>query len=279
MTQNNLAYLRDRLQELKDKEGLRPLANRVGIPVGQIRSLLSGRSSLSTTVESICAALGMEFYVGPPRKPVAAAPGAAGDETERLLEGLMAAVERLGGDRDQVEVPVYGAEVVEGLRHLDRTAECTFPYRTTWLIRYGVDPNRCFMVRLRGEAMEPTLPDGCYVLVNESAMELQNGRVFLVRQETIQVRRAERRAGAWWLKSDSRPDSPRLWKRSGEVLGEIVWMARHVRLRHLEASDETSSAMTRAATTHTGHPPLYIHRDPATGKPRPVPPPADGNNF
>ena len=49
------------------REGLRPLSARTGIPVGQLRSLLHGRAALSTTIELASAALGLEFYVGPPR--------------------------------------------------------------------------------------------------------------------------------------------------------------------------------------------------------------------
>ena len=48
-------------------EGLRPLAARTGIPIGQIRSLIGGRAVRSTTLERVTSVLGLEFYIGPPR--------------------------------------------------------------------------------------------------------------------------------------------------------------------------------------------------------------------
>ena len=50
-------------------EGLRPLAARTGIPLGQIRSLLAGRAVRITTLEQITSALGLGLQVreAPPR--------------------------------------------------------------------------------------------------------------------------------------------------------------------------------------------------------------------
>ena len=45
------------------------MAARTGVPVGQLRSLIGGRSALGSTIESIAAALDLEFYIGPPRSP------------------------------------------------------------------------------------------------------------------------------------------------------------------------------------------------------------------
>ncbi len=45
---------------------------RTGVPVGQLRSILQGRAALSTTLERVSSALGLEFYIGPARTPGAA---------------------------------------------------------------------------------------------------------------------------------------------------------------------------------------------------------------
>ena len=47
------------------QEGLRPFVTRTGIPLGQIRSVLAGRASRYTTLQSIAAAVGMRLFVGP----------------------------------------------------------------------------------------------------------------------------------------------------------------------------------------------------------------------
>lgn len=48
-----------------EAEGLRPLAARTGIPVGQIRSLLDGRAVRVTTLQSMTAVLGVRLTIGP----------------------------------------------------------------------------------------------------------------------------------------------------------------------------------------------------------------------
>ena len=50
-----------------EAEGLRPLAGRLGVGVGDLRSIRDGRGSRAPTIERVAAALGLEFYIGPPR--------------------------------------------------------------------------------------------------------------------------------------------------------------------------------------------------------------------
>ena len=69
VTRSGLDHLRSAVRSHVEREGLRPLSARTGIPVGQLRSLMQGRAALSTTLERVSSALGLEFYVGPPRKP------------------------------------------------------------------------------------------------------------------------------------------------------------------------------------------------------------------
>ena len=73
VTRSGLGQLRSAIRTHVEREGLRPLSVRTGIPVGQIRSLMQGRAALSTTLERVSSALGLEFYIGPPRKDSARA--------------------------------------------------------------------------------------------------------------------------------------------------------------------------------------------------------------
>ncbi len=66
LTRYDVVQLRDAIGELVRREGLRPLAVRTGIPIGQIRSLVGGRAFRSGTLEQVAAALGLEIYIGPP---------------------------------------------------------------------------------------------------------------------------------------------------------------------------------------------------------------------
>ena len=69
VTRSGLDHLRSAVRLHVEREGLRPLSVRTGIPVGQLRSLLQGRAALSTTLERVASALGLEFYIGPARTP------------------------------------------------------------------------------------------------------------------------------------------------------------------------------------------------------------------
>ena len=72
VTRSGMDHLRSSVRSHVRREGLRPLSVRTGIPVGQLRSLMQGRAALSTTLERVSSALGLEFYIGPPRMPDAA---------------------------------------------------------------------------------------------------------------------------------------------------------------------------------------------------------------
>ncbi len=47
------------------QEGLRPLAKRTGIPIGQLRSVANGRAARYTTLQSIASVIGMRVFIGP----------------------------------------------------------------------------------------------------------------------------------------------------------------------------------------------------------------------
>ena len=64
-TINDIDVLVRAVRQRIEQEGLRPFATRTGIPLGQIRSVLAGRASRHTTLQSIAAAVGMRLFVGP----------------------------------------------------------------------------------------------------------------------------------------------------------------------------------------------------------------------
>ena len=72
VTRSGLDHLRSAVRHHVEREGLRPLSVRTGVPVGQLRSILQGRAALSTTLERVSSALGLEFYIGPARTADAA---------------------------------------------------------------------------------------------------------------------------------------------------------------------------------------------------------------
>ena len=105
-----------------EAEGLRPLAARTGIPVGQIRSLLDGRAVRVTTLQSMTAVLGVRLTIGPGTgDPASASPFPDGAPASvRALANLSAAA-LPGEDREPGATPLRdGVAIVKDLA--DRVA-------------------------------------------------------------------------------------------------------------------------------------------------------------
>ena len=93
-----------------------------------------------------------------------------------------------------------GGAVVEHERITGRVK-----FRRTWLARHGLIAQHCRVIQDLGESMEPTLVDGCSILVNQTGRRRRVGRIFVVRTDDgLVVKRAGKdRAGAWQLVSDN----------------------------------------------------------------------------
>ncbi len=104
-------------------------------------------------------------------------------------------------------------------------------FRREWLSRHGLPAAECRVIRVLGESMEPTLVDGCSILVNQASRRRRVGRIFVVRTEDgLVVKRAGKdRADAWLLVSDN-PNKQAwptvIWPLDAPVIGEVKWAAR-----------------------------------------------------
>ena len=112
----------------------------------------------------------------------------------------------------------------------DETAIGQLWFRRDWLDRNHVDPRQSNVITVRGESMEPTLPDGCSILVDRSPSRRRrrDGRIFVVRaDEGLVVKRAGKdRDGAWLMVSEHPSWLPVTWPDETEVIGEVRWVAR-----------------------------------------------------
>ena len=215
------------LQLAADTNNTRPLISMVE----------HGRSNLSVANLSAAAkALGVsvDFLCGLTTDPTPARQLARelADSTTRVRD-LDAQQAHLGtaDDGDYVGVcELAGAAgagaVVEHERVIGRVK-----FRRGWLARHGLAAGECRVIQVLGESMEPTLVDGCSILVNHASRRRRGGRIFVVRTEDgLVVKRAGKdRSGAWQLVSDNPnkrawPTLP--WPGDAPVLGEVRWAAR-----------------------------------------------------
>ena len=99
-------------------------------------------------------------------------------------------------------------------------------FSRSWLDRLNLDATRCAIIRVRGESMEPTLPDGCSMLFDRNRRTPRDGRIYAVRAgDGLIVKRAAERSGSWELASENPAVEPEPWSADAEIAGEVVWVA------------------------------------------------------
>jgi len=112
---------------------------------------------------------------------------------------------------------------------LDESTAKPIYFRREWLDRHALDAARCRVIGVMGNSMEPTLPNGCRILVDRERRRRLSGRIFVIRTgDGVMVKRLARDGdGGWRLVSDNdSPDWPDVpWPDEAEVIGQVKWMA------------------------------------------------------
>ena len=109
----------------------------------------------------------------------------------------------------------------------DETVTAKVPFRSSWLRRNRINPRHCNIISVRGDSMEPTLPDGCQVIVDRNRKELRNGRIYVMHtEEGLVVKRVNQNAQGWWLMSDNPTWAPLFLSEETDIIGEVRWVAR-----------------------------------------------------
>ena len=104
-------------------------------------------------------------------------------------------------------------------------------FRQSWLRKHGLVARQCKVIGVKGTSMEPTLTDGCSILVDLNRRSRLVGHIYVVRTDDglIVKRAGKNRAGNWQLVSDN-PDKkewPTLrWPADADIIGEVKWAAR-----------------------------------------------------
>ncbi len=131
-------------------------------------------------------------------------------------------------DRSPVRLMEVASAAGVGAEVYDETPIGLLWFRNDWLLSHSIDPEQSNIIRVRGESMEPTLPNGCSILVDRKRREPHQGRIYVMRtEEGLVVKRLGLdEEGRWELLSDSpdwrvTPMSP-----GTEIIGEVRWAAR-----------------------------------------------------
>ena len=157
-------------------------------------------------------------------RALAAATGGAGLDDPRVRAAAL-------DDSDWIGVSELASAAGDGAVVDHERVTGRVKFRRDWLARHGLIARHCRVIQVAGESMEPTLVDGCAILVNQASRRRRVGRIFVIRTEDgLVVKRAGRDAsGAWQLISDN-PNThvwpPRPWPPDAVVVGEVKWTAR-----------------------------------------------------
>ena len=134
-------------------------------------------------------------------------------------------------DGDYVGVSELASAAGDGAFFDNERITGRIKFRRTWLARHDLVARNCRVITVSGESMEPTLVDGCSILVNLASRRRRVGRIFVVRTDDgLIVKRAGRDdSGVWQLVSDNSdkhvwPNRP--WPADPGIVGEVKWAAR-----------------------------------------------------
>jgi phage repressor protein C with HTH and peptisase S24 domain len=200
-------------------------------------------------LQSLCKVLGLEFYIGPPRDPESLPPKPArrqekqdklpswvGQLRSRIRQDLHQALSHLSKPPDAeethsaryVEVRELSAAAGSGAADLDETVSGYIPFSRQWLDRQGLFPDRCTVIGVRGESMEPSLPEGSSILVDRSPSRPKDGCIYVFRTpDGLVVKRAcKDPGGGWWLLSDHPAWKPTRCTGDTVIIGEVRWVGK-----------------------------------------------------
>ena len=224
-----------------------------GLPRDAIRSVLRGHPPTFTRAAEICEALGVEFYIGPPREAATRekpppiplwARAFRADLRAGVRHDLKLAhqalrknvvgdvVKEVGSARpgpgESDEWAVMDAFFVGAGGRFEAGARY-FAFKKDWLARRGISED-CAVVAVPGDLVDPPLPPVNSLVLDRSRSKPEPGRKFLVRYEgQFLLRRASWELGEWMMVREADGDQSEgervPWPEDAEILGEVRFVS------------------------------------------------------
>ena len=208
--------IRDRLNALETNAFA--VEKKYGLPEDAIRSILKGGRKSGTSInraQEICAALGIELYIGPPRE--------TGPVYNVSLDSA-----------DYAAIPRLDARLAAGGGAINDQAERTgaLAFRRDWLRARGISPSEACLMHVTGDSMGPTLHDGDLVMIDQRRRDIRNRRVYALidRDGEARVKRLDLIPEQLVILTSDNPAHPAETRQGDDmnrlrILGEIVWSA------------------------------------------------------
>ncbi|EPR35747.1 phage C1 repressor [Alkalidesulfovibrio alkalitolerans DSM 16529] len=146
-----------------------------------------------------------------------------------------AEVSRAFSEDEFSAVPKVRARLCAGGGSFESGAEVEeyYAFRRQWLSRKGRADSMVLM-DIFGNSMEPEIREGDTALIDQSQQNVIAGGIYAVGlEDTVMVKRVEKRPGALVLLSDNRDYSPIVLQgeeiSQARVIGKVVWIGREYR--------------------------------------------------
>lgn len=228
------------VEEAIKQQGTNPsrLAKDNGWSVNAIRYILEGRPPSSRRLAEVCAALDLEFYVGPPRLP-------EGTELDvkqlaKELERLAAHARRIAAEqrKEPLQIDQRGPYVSAPLFEVLAAAGGGSPvdsevvkgylgFNRNWVRDQQLMAEKLAVIEVQGDSMEPTLHSGDIVLLDMQTQNLRDGDIYTLRREDdLIVKRLRRHGSDWLIHSDNLAYPAEAFGSDVSVVGKVVWLGR-----------------------------------------------------
>lgn len=131
---------------------------------------------------------------------------------------------------DYIGINEIDATVGAGSTGADGPVTKRHKFLHTWVREHGLKADLCRIVRVAGEAMEPTVSDGALILIDTAATGHQDGKIYVLRiGAAVIIRRLIHDHNAGWLAHCDNPDKTawptQAWPENGITIGEVRWTA------------------------------------------------------
>ena len=213
------------------------LARRIGTGASQISMIENGQSGTSNrTMAAAASALNvsLDYLAGLTDEPRAVRELVytlrKTEARNHDLEQGKRHIETYEYDEYMVRIPVMEFQTGAGGGYViqDEGVESNIEFPMRWLRERGLRPDGCRIHTIVGESMEPTLADGCPILVDYySTSRRSQGIYVLLTEDGVVVKRAVHNRKAGWLMVSDNADRNRFpaqpWPEDARVIGEVKW--------------------------------------------------------
>ena len=260
MTRQGIGALVQLVRQQIDTEGLRPVAKRTGIPIGQLRSFVQGRASQLTTLKSIASAMGMQVFVARVEQHGTEAPlpreltRALGLPRHAKVADAVNAIER-DATASSLRTAVHLTEemteratalaellplIAESRTRLIPFAEHVRLSKDTGDVEFQESPDvsaavpervlpswaraaRLTCIRIAGDATDAAL-----VVVDSNRRTAVDDQLFVVHVvDSLAVKRLRRVGDQWTVVSDGSAHPPKPLRADDRIVGRVAWRGPH----------------------------------------------------